>query len=120
MKRYATTLTKDPAREAACGQELRTIRFCREIASRVDKREPRLDGGTPCVLADPGNGRRRGRVYLDRFGLVGLCCQTVVFLNDPNRAKMFLCRSENPQEPPSSPEIQVDLVGLSARDETRE
>jgi 2-dehydropantoate 2-reductase len=28
---------------------------------------------------------------------------------------MFLCRSENPQEPPSSPEIQVDLVGLSAR-----
>jgi hypothetical protein len=26
MKRYATTLTKDPARDAACGQELRTIR----------------------------------------------------------------------------------------------
>jgi hypothetical protein len=58
--------------------------------------------GNTCVLADPEMdvawNRRiermtvcpgaadRGRVYLDRFGLVRLCCQTVV----PNRAKMFL------------------------------
>jgi hypothetical protein len=46
--------------------------------------------GTPCVLVHPGNGRRPGRVYLDRFGLVGLCCQTVVFKRPKSRNEDFV------------------------------
>jgi hypothetical protein len=63
MKRYATTLTKDPARDAACGQELRTIRaivmencacsHSQRLTNRTCK--PRLhsgQGGTVAMQSD--------------------------------------------------------------------
>jgi hypothetical protein len=58
MKRYATTLTKDPARDAACGQELRTIRaivmencacsHSQRLTNRTCK--PRLHSGQGALL----------------------------------------------------------------------